>query len=254
MTSNIFGARWEINSFTHGPISSCKPFVILRWYPSHLKDALIIYTRSILGSHTDISQTCDISFDSCLYGLCWWPMWSVFRVSLCQKSVSLPLSPCLSLLLSSYPLTHILVITSGVPCRNSITPPLPSSSDIKLSPCPWTQDQRFSFSAALWFWQRETGRCLFLSSAPWRDGCYHYMPFDPSCQFTWSSATGLLSPARLPDAPRGANAGVFHGSRCTVVNLSYTWVCVCECVWAKAPGLLSYYGTARLKRSPVWQR
>lgn len=46
------------------------------------------------------------------------------------------LFPCLSLLLSSYPLTHILVITSGVPCRNSIAPPPPSSSDIKLSPCP----------------------------------------------------------------------------------------------------------------------
>lgn len=86
---------------------------------------------------------------SCVCVCVFFHMWFVFRVSHCQKSVSLSLSPCLSLLLSSYPLTHILVITSGVPCRNSIIPPLPSSSDIKLSPCPWTQDQPFIFSCSL---------------------------------------------------------------------------------------------------------
>ena len=48
------------------------------------------------------------------------------------------LSPCLclSLLLSSHPLTHILVNGSAVPRRNSIAPPPHSSPDIKPSPCP----------------------------------------------------------------------------------------------------------------------
>lgn len=147
MTSNSFIVKWAINCFCLGPISSWKPIVIPRWYSSHLKDALTIYTRSVLGSYTHISNTYDISFDSRLYGLGFSCMWSVFRVSLCQKSFSL--FRCLSLLLSCYPLTHILVITSGVPCRNSITPPPPSSSDIKLSPCPWTQDQPFIFSCSL---------------------------------------------------------------------------------------------------------
>lgn len=150
------------------------------------------------------------------------------------------LSPCLSLLLSSYPLTHILVITSGVPRRNSITPPLPSSSDIKLSPCPWTQDQPFIFSCSLILTEgdREVSFPLLCFSEGW---LLLYMPFDPSCQFTWSSTTGLLGPARRPDAPRGANAGVFHREPAHVSETLYE----CECVWAKAPGLLSYYGTAR---------
>ena len=36
-------------------------------------------------------------------------------------------------------------------------------------------------------------------------------------------------------------------------SVTRSHVCVCECVRAKAPGLLSQCGTVRSKRSPVWQ-
>lgn len=116
------------------------------------------------------------------------------KVSPCQKSVSLclPLSlpPCLSLLLPAYPLTHILVITSGVPCRNSITPPsvlLPRHKTVSVSLNGRTS---LSFSATLWFWLRGTGRCLSSSAAI---ACHLY----PVAGFTWSCATGPPAP-RVP--------------------------------------------------------
>lgn len=116
------------------------------WGSSHVNDGTM-HTASILGFQ--ILRFKRSQYIISLMSSQPLPAELQFRTGLSKviQCLCLSPSPCLSLLLSAHPLTHILVITSGVPRRNSIGPlPAPSSPDIKLSPCPWTQDQAFIFS------------------------------------------------------------------------------------------------------------
>lgn len=166
-------------------------------------------------------------------------------VSVCPGSLS-PLPPCLSLLLSSYPLTHILVITSGVPCRNSIAPStlLLRHKSVFLS---------LSTGPAFHLHESDKRRCLFFSSAPQRGSCLPDMPFDPSCQLTWSPAAGLPAPRACLMLTEALKQVYLTGAR-GHDEKPQLWMCVCHSVWAEAPGLLSYRGAARYERSPVWRR
>lgn len=163
-----------------------------------------------------------------LCDLCFWVVVVVF--------------PCLSLLLSSYPLTHILLTTSRVSCRNSIATPC----HIKLPPCPWVQARSFMFSCSPQ-WPVGHGEVSF-APAPLceRIAAKHYVPFDP--RWPVNSIPGNCS--RQPCAPMLPEVLMqvhFHGSRWAVVKM---WA-----FGAKARGLLSCRGTQHpVKCSPVWRR
>lgn len=227
MTSNIFRAKWEIHSFPYGPISSCKPIVILLIPKSFEGYNNRLYIISILGSPTHIFRTYMTYHYGCV--VFFPPMWSVLASG--NSQVSHPLSPCLSLLLSSYPLTHILVITSGVPCRNSISPPLPSSFRHKTVSLSLNTGPAFHFHLLS---DSDRGRQEDVFSSPLLLGG---MAATITCHL--SPVASSLDPRQLAClAPRAClmlpEVLLFHGSRCRWWNSlthDFVQVCLSQSTW-----------------------